>query len=322
MKLALYAFLICFALSFILFYLMIPLLRRIKAGQPILAYVKEHESKGGTPTMGGLMVFLPSSILCLLFTRNGALSLFSVSVTLSYMIVGFLDDYIKIKTRKNEGLKPYQKILFQLVVAVVGAFFAYRNGITFLHLPFFNQTVFLGIWIIPLFIVAFLSITNSVNLTDGLDGLAGMVGLVYLIVMGIVISVQAAGAVSRGELDSLTIFSFATAGGILAFLCFNFHPAKIFMGDTGSMALGGLIGCVSMFSGNCLYMLVLGIMFVLSSISVIVQVVWYKRTKRRVFRMAPLHHHLQMCGMKEGKIAFIYATVTLLFGVGLLVGIL
>ncbi|MBR2617210.1 MAG: phospho-N-acetylmuramoyl-pentapeptide-transferase, partial [Clostridia bacterium] len=150
---------------------------------------------------------------------------------------------------------------------------------------------------------------------------AGSVGVVYLVIVGIVISLQASSATSRGELDALTLFSFVVAGGLLAFLCFNFHPAKVFMGDTGSMALGGLIGCVSMFSGNCLYMLVLGIMFVLSSISVIVQVAWYKRTKRRIFKMAPLHHHLQICGMQEGKIAFLYATITLLVGVGLIVGI-
>ena len=321
MKFALYALFVCFALSFVLLYALIPLLRRLKAGQPILSYVKEHKSKGGTPTMGGLVIFLTASTVCLCFARGDSLALFSVSVTLSYMVVGFLDDYIKIKTGQNEGLKPYQKICFQIAVALVGSFFAFRNGLTFLHLPFSNRTLFLGWWVIPLFIIAFLSITNSVNLTDGLDGLAGMVGFVYLVIIGIVISVQATAAASRGELDALTILSFATAGGILAFLCFNFHPAKIFMGDTGSMALGGVIGCVSMFSGNCLYMLVLGIMFVLSSISVIVQVVWYKRTKRRIFRMAPLHHHLQMCGMQEGKIAFIYATVTLLFGVVLLAGI-
>ncbi len=318
MKYPLLALLISFCFSLATFLPAIPLLRRIKAGQPILSYVKAHEKKGGTPTMGGICIFIPAIAVAFLFARGETVFLFSAAVTLAYLIVGFLDDFLKIKYRHNEGLKPYQKILFQLIIAVIGALFAYRNGLDFIHLPFSRKTVFLGKWILPLFAVAFLSVTNSVNLTDGLDGLAGCVGFVYLIIMGMVISVQAAGAATRVGLDSLLLISFATAGALLAFLCFNFHPAQIFMGDTGSMALGGLIGCVSMFSGNCLYMLILGIMFVLSSISVIIQVAWYKRTKRRVFRMAPMHHHLQMCGMQEGKITFLYAAITLILGVALL----
>lgn len=324
MKLALTALLAGFFLCFIVVRCSIPLLKKLKAGQPILKYVKEHAKKNGTPTMGGLCFVLPSVLIATLFVRgSNKIFALSVAIGIAYLVVGFLDDFIKIKSKHNEGLKPYQKILFQIAIAIIGAVFSYQNGLDFLHIPYIKRTVFIGKWIIPLVSIIFLSVTNSVNLTDGLDGLAGMVSFVYFIGMGIILfmQMQSENLVNGHELQNLSVLTFSLAGGILGFLCFNFHKASLFMGDTGSMALGGLIASISVFSGNSLYIPLLGIMYVLSSISVIVQVAWFKVKKRRVFLMSPFHHHLQQKGHSEGKIAFSYAVVTFLFAISLIVSL-
>ena len=297
-----------FAASFASLLLILPLLKKLKAGQYILGYVKEHMSKSGTPTMGGL-AFVTAIIivgLCACGLNNGQVNL-TLTVTAGFTIVGFLDDFLKISRKENEGLKPYQKIIFQVAIATVAAVYCYINGITKVIVPFSDGfAVDLKWGIIPLVIFIFVATVNCVNLTDGLDGLAGGTSIAYLFIFGIMLAV-------RGE--SLSALCFAAVGALSAFLVFNTNKASIFMGDTGSLALGGFISCVSVFSGNSLYIPVLGIMFVVSGISVILQVIYYKRTRKRIFLMAPYHHHLQKSGYSESKIAYAYFTVTALVGI-------
>ncbi|MGN0805218.1 MAG: phospho-N-acetylmuramoyl-pentapeptide-transferase [Candidatus Coproplasma sp.] len=301
-----------FALSFLLTVCLMPLLKRLKAGQYILGYVKEHRQKSGTPTMGGLAFITATVIVAVIYYRFSDRTLNLTLITMvGFMFVGFLDDFLKIYHKHNEGLKPYQKILFQTAIAVISAVYCYLNGITKLNIPFgggFSVDISWGI--IPLVVFIFVACVNCVNLTDGLDGLAGGTSIAYLAVMGIITALS---GITSSKL------CFIGVGALSAFLVFNTNKASIFMGDTGSLALGGLIACVTVFSGNSLYMPLLGITFVFSGISVIVQVIYYKRTGKRVFLMAPLHHHFQMKGYTECKISYIYALVTAIVGCVLII---
>ncbi len=296
-----------FIASALLLMLILPLLKRLKAGQYILGYVKEHEKKSGTPTMGGLAFICAIIIVgfCMLGFGGGEANL-TLAVTAAFMVVGFLDDFLKIFHKENEGLKPYQKIIFQTAIATVAALFCWFNGKTFLNVPFIGKSVDIGWGIIPLVIFIFTATVNCVNLTDGLDGLAGGTSCAYLLILGIMLCMS---GVSYG------VLCFIGIGAVAAFLVFNTNKAAIFMGDTGSLALGGFISCLSVFSGNSLYIPLVGIMFVISGISVIVQVIYYKRTSKRVFLMAPIHHHFQMKGYTECKITYAYFALTCLVGI-------
>ncbi len=296
-----------FIASVLLLMLILPLLKRLKAGQYILGYVKEHEKKSGTPTMGGLAFICAIIIVgfCMLGFGGGEANL-TIAVTAAFMVVGFLDDFLKIFHKENEGLKPYQKIIFQTTIATVAALFCWFNGKTFLNVPFIGKSVDIGWGIIPLVIFIFTATVNCVNLTDGLDGLAGGTSCASLLILGIMLCMS---GVSYG------VLCFIGIGAVAAFLVFNTNKAAIFMGDTGSLALGGFISCLSVFSGNSLYIPLVGIMFVISGISVIVQVIYYKRTSKRVFLMAPIHHHFQMKGYTECKITYAYFALTCLVGI-------
>ena len=297
-----------FALCFVLTAVLLPLLKRLKAGQYILSYVKEHAYKGGTPTMGGLG-FVAAALACTFaFEGFGSNKTnFTLVITAGFAVVGFLDDYLKLRRRENEGLKPYQKIIFQLAIAAAAATYCYVNDITFLFIPFGGGIGWQAGWfIIPVAAFAFVATVNCVNLTDGLDGLAGGSSLACIASLGVIlVQTYAEGATA----------AFCMVGALAAFLLFNCNKASLFMGDTGSLALGGLIASLAVFSGNALYIPVLGIMFVVSGISVIVQVIYYKRTGRRVFLMAPVHHHFQMKGFSESKIAYAYFVITALVGI-------
>ncbi|MDE7379474.1 MAG: phospho-N-acetylmuramoyl-pentapeptide-transferase [Clostridia bacterium] len=307
MKIYFIAALAAFGIALLLTALLTPLLKRLKAGQYILGYVKEHKSKSGTPTMGGLAFISAVIIAAIIFYgfQDKTINLTLITVS-GFMLVGFLDDFLKIYRKENEGLKPYQKIIFQFSIAVIAAVYCYVNKITRLNLPFGGGFSFDISWgIIPLVLFVYLSSVNCVNLTDGLDGLAGGTSCAYLAVMGIILAASG---------STVSMLCFMGAGAVAAFLLFNVNKACVFMGDTGSLALGGLIACVTVFSGNTLYLPIIGITFVLSGISVIVQVIYYKRTGRRVFLMAPLHHHFQMKGYTECKISYAYALITAVIG--------
>lgn len=258
--------------------------------------------------MGGL-AFIAAIIavgLCILGVSDKNVNL-ALAVTGGFTVVGFLDDFLKIYRKENEGLKPYQKILFQVAIAAIASVYCYLNDIAYLNIPFGGGIkLYVGWGIIPLVIFIFIATVNCVNLTDGLDGLAGGTSSVYLFILGLILLKQG---------NNSAPICFISVGALAAFLIFNVNKASVFMGDTGSLALGGLISSISVLSGNSLFIPVLGIMFVISGISVIVQVIYYKRTKRRIFLMAPLHHHFQMKGYTECKIAYVYALITGFVGI-------
>ncbi len=291
--------------------------KKLKFGQNILSYVENHKSKQGTPTMGGV-IFVFSSIITslILIKQSFAVSLTAMAVFFAFGVLGFLDDYLKIKNHRNLGLRAYQKVIGQLGISLIVGLFVYFNGGIGdkVVIPFSNTSISLGWLVIPFIIFVFIGATNSVNLTDGLDGLAGGTSFIYLIGIATIVLLYAGGSPDI-EQKNLLIFIFAVVGGVLGFLVFNTHPASIFMGDTGSLALGSVVAISGCFTGLSLYIPIIGFLFVMSALSVIIQVLHYKRTKTRVFLMAPLHHHFEKKGMYETKIVAIYIIITILLSV-------
>lgn len=318
-----YVFLCSFAVGVIIAPPVIYLIKKLKARQTILTYVSQHKDKEGIPTMGGIIFLVPAVIFYFVFARGqNRLSFVALAVTLAYGLIGGLDDAIKVIFKRNLGLKAYQKIISQLVIAVLATVFAYKNGYvgSQIYIPIIKQYVETGWFYIPFTIIAYIATTNCVNLTDGLDGLAGSTVVLYLSVVFVIIagiyleSVDAGKTLYEQETYNLLVFVAALAGGIAAFLVFNSHKAKIFMGDTGSLALGGAVASVAVFIKNPLIIATIGIMFVMSGISVIIQVISFKLRKKRVFLMAPLHHHLEMKGLNESKIVSLYSVITVVAG--------
>lgn len=311
-------FLFTFFLTLLLGFFLVPALKKFKASQTILHYVKEHMGKQGIPTMGGI-IFILALIISYFFYSSGFDKYSSVALVImfSYGVVGFLDDYIKIRYKRNLGLKAYQKIIFQLLISVIASFFVYYNEITVLNIPFTDYTVDLNFWVVPLSMFVFLAVSNCVNLTDGIDGLAGGTSFIFLIVIALLIYVKAdllnlSGYILQSEqYKNLFNLSISGAGAMLGYLVFNSYPAKVIMGDTGSLALGGFIASIAIFSGYSLFIPVIGIMFVVSGVSVIAQVFSFQVFGKRVLLMAPYHHHLQQKGYHEAKITMLYMVVTL-----------
>ena len=306
-----------FAFSFAFLLALIPLLKKLGAGQYVLSYVKEHQSKGGTPTFGGL-AFIPAAVLAALLFATEKDRTFAVVLVIgvAYLLVGFLDDFLKKKRRDNLGLTAWQKIVFQAVIAVFAGVYCYHTGKTEVAIPFLWKKFDLGIGIIPLGAFVFLATVNGVNLTDGLDGLAAGVCAPFFLTLGLTVFLA-------GEAGALATVSFALTGALLAYLLFNGPKASVFMGDTGSLSLGGFAAALCLFSGNALLLPVVGLAFVVSVISVLLQVIYYKATGgKRIFKMAPLHHHFQESGFSESKISYAYSTGTLLLGLLTIVSIL
>ena len=248
MKTEIFILLLSGAVSAALCAVAIPLLKKMNARQYILGYVEEHKSKGGTPTMGGL-AFLLAAALCAIPLGLYADKLSAVALTfgLAYMGVGFLDDFLKFRFRRNLGLKAYQKIIFQIVIALIAGIFCYANGLTVLHIPFTRLSFDIGVWIIPLAAFAFVAATNCVNLTDGLDGLAASVSFWYFAALAPLIVL-----LSGREQMPLAYLSLVLCGVLAGYLLFNTNKASVFMGDTGSLGLGGFVSAISAFSGNLL----------------------------------------------------------------------
>lgn len=313
-------FLVGFGISLVFAPLIIFLMRRLKAGQNILHYVESHSGKQGTPTIGGFIFLIPLIFGYFLLSGDKFLTFLTLITTLCYALLGFLDDFLKIKLKHNEGLKAYQKFVGQFGIAVIIAVFVYTSGLvgSSIVLPFSLREINIGWGIIPFVIFVYLAITNAVNLTDGLDGLAGKTSVLYILCFSVFILLtldkMTPSSTILSEYDNLLIFSVLFAGGILAFVCFNSHPAKIFMGDTGSLAIGGFVASLACFTRFYLLMPIIGIVFVFSVVSVVLQVGYFKLTKKRIFKMAPLHHHFEKCGIKETKIVTIYSIITLVMG--------
>ncbi len=317
--------LISFIICLVLCLIGIPLLRKIKVGQPVLKYVEKHKDKNGTPTMGGIFFIFSVLIVFFIIKNNGKIALATLTVSSAFFVVGFLDDFLKVKSHDNQGLKAYQKIIFQLIISLFLGVYAYINGLDKLIIPYFNIIIDLDWIVVPFTVLVLIASTNAVNLTDGLDGLSASVTVCYLIFFSLILLLeekQLVILINSNEIEGLVFLLASFLGTLLAFLIFNVNKASVFMGDSGSLALGGFLGSISLLTFNALYLLVLGIMFVLSIISVIVQVVFYKKTKKRVFLMAPYHHHLQMKGLSESKISFIYSVITCIIGLTIVISYL
>ncbi|MDR3264253.1 MAG: phospho-N-acetylmuramoyl-pentapeptide-transferase [Clostridiales bacterium] len=320
---------IAFGAAMLISPFVIKIMTRIKVGQPILKYLGHHAAKGGTPTMGGFIFVVPAAAvtLCLGY---GKLSLMAVLTSAAYAVVGFLDDFIKVRSGKNEGLKPYQKLIGQTGIAAAVAFFAYNNHLIgdTVRIPFFQAEFGLGVFFLPFAVFMFLAVTNSVNLTDGLDGLAGGSGFVSLfifLIAGILYYFEASyyGMIElSGELFGLSVFAAAYAFSLLGFLWHNSAPAKIMMGDTGSLSLGGALCAIAVFMRNPLLIAAVCVVYIWSSISVIIQVAFFKLTRKRIFKMSPFHHHLELKGLSENKIAVFYTIITVIAGAVGIIGVI
>ncbi len=307
-------------LALLLSIIILPLLKILNAKQTILHYVERHEVKSGTPTMGGLIFIFSITIAYFLFSQNErSLSFYSLMISLCIGATGFLDDFIKIRLHKNEGLSPTQKIFSQIVLAGVVGFLGFKATLGVIYVPILETTLNLSYFSMLAYGIVFIACVNCVNLTDGLDGLATISTMVYMIFMGIVIyliSLYVGGLgqlVNFNELSNLLNLIIIIIGSLLGFIAVNCFPAKVFMGDTGSLFLGSLVACVGIFSGNVLYIAIFGLPFVVSGVSDILQVSYFKLTKgKRIFKMAPFHHHLELVGVHENRIVLSYALGTFL----------
>jgi len=322
MQKTLVLFLIAFFAAAVLAPIVLKVLRRLRAGQTILHYVDFHKSKSGTATMGGFIFILPLvAIVPFILGKDTPMSLIVVLASLGFAVLGFLDDFIKIRGGRNLGLRAYQKIIGQGGIALlVSIFYTMTNPEGRIFIPFANIFVDLGLWIAPLVFIGLIATTNSVNLTDGIDGLAGSVTFIYLAFISAIMLIFAR-LNQVPEVQTLVQIAAIAGGALLCFLLLNSNKASVFMGDTGSLYLGSLIALLSFFSFMGLFLIILGVMFVVSSASDILQVAYFKWTKRRtgvgkrIFLMAPFHHHLEKKGWAEAKIVALYSIVTILVGV-------
>lgn len=288
----------------------IPELHKLKFGQSIREEgPKSHQKKSGTPTMGGIMIILGITLGTLAAAPWTPEVLLAVFIMLGHFVLGFLDDYIKVVKKRNLGLKARQKLAGQILIAVVTMYVATQVlGIdTDIWIPGLDADVSLGVLYYPLVLFVLVGTSNAVNLTDGLDGLAA--GTV-----AIAASAFAVVSVLTGHGD-LSYFCVAMAAACLAFLRFNAHPAKVFMGDTGSLALGGALAAVGILTHTELLLVVIGFVFVCEALSVIIQVISFQTTGKRVFRMSPIHHHFELGGWSEWKVVTVFWCVGLLASV-------
>ncbi|MEH7387547.1 phospho-N-acetylmuramoyl-pentapeptide-transferase [Bacillus sp. JJ1521] len=309
-EVVIYSIAIGFIISVILSPIFIPFLRRLKFGQSIREEgPKSHQKKSGTPTMGGIIILVSIILTTIIVsTRLGELSVTTyllLFVTLGYGVLGFLDDFIKVVLKRNLGLTSRQKLFGQIIIAIIFYFvFKQNNFSTAISIPGTDFEFDLKILYVLLLIIWLVGFSNAVNLTDGLDGLvSGTAALAF--------GAFAVLAWNQAQYD-VAIFCVAVVGAVLGFLVFNANPAKVFMGDTGSLALGGAIATVAITLKLEVLLLLIGGVFVIETLSVIIQVISFKTTGRRVFRMSPLHHHYELVGWSEWRVVVTFWTVGLL----------
>ena len=290
-------------------YLLLPVLRALKAGQSIREIGPTwHNYKSGTPMMGGLM-FIFAAMICLVMNLPGMTDytvFYVLALALCFGFIGFLDDFTKVKYKRNLGLTSLQKALLQMAVSAVFLYVMYRTGSmnTHLYVPFFNVSFDLHP-IVYIFFAMFVMVgcVNAVNLTDGVDGLSSSVTLPVMVFF-----TAAAIALGKWELAQLPA---SLTGGLIAYLFYNWHPAKVFMGDTGSLFLGGIVCALAFALEMPLILILVGFVYICETLSVILQVSYFKATHgKRLFKMAPIHHHFEMCGWKEEKIVLTFAAIS------------
>lgn len=301
---------VAFTISVISGLIIIPALRRMRFGQSIREEgPKAHQKKAGTPTMGGL-IFITSIILSTLFLSYiydvmTTQTIVLLLIFVGFGVIGFLDDFIIVVQKKNLGLTSLQKLIGQIIVAVA-AFFLLKMGPfeTTVNLPFTNIQIELGILYVVFLVFWLVGFSNAVNITDGLDGLVSGLSSIAFAAFGIL-------ALTYG-LEDIAMFAFVVTGAMLGFLLFNKKPAKVFMGDTGSLALGGALAMISVLMKQEVMLLLIGIVFVIETLSVIIQVISFKLTGKRVFKMSPIHHHFELSGWSEWKIVIVFWGIAIL----------
>jgi phospho-N-acetylmuramoyl-pentapeptide-transferase len=302
-----------FLITVLLSPIFIPFLRRLKFGQSIREEgPKSHLVKTGTPTMGGIMILFSIIITTLVmtgkFSEPTVKTYLLILVTFGFGLLGFLDDFIKVVLKRNLGLTSKQKLLGQIIISVIFYLVYKQNGFpTVISIPGSSYSFDLG-WLFVFFIIFWLvGFSNAVNLTDGLDGLvSGTAAIAF--------GAYAVLAWNQSQIE-IAIFSVAVAGAVLGFLVFNAHPAKVFMGDTGSLALGGAIATIAILTKLELLLIIIGGVFVIETLSVILQVISFKTTGKRIFRMSPLHHHYELVGWSEWKVVVTFWSVGLIFAI-------
>ncbi len=310
-----------FILTAILGKIFIPILKKLKVGQSEREDgPRTHLKKKGTPTMGGIMIILSIVVftgISLIFFKDKetVMSLIGISLaTIGFGVVGFLDDFKKVVLKNTEGLNPKLKMLGLLIISSLYTLFLvkYLNISTDIYIPFIKVNLLLPLWIyIPFTIFVMLSTTNAVNLTDGVDGLAGSVSAIMITAISVM-------AIKLG-VPEVSIFGAIVVGSTIGFLIYNFHKAKVIMGDTGSLLLGGALSSMAIYLKLPLIILVVEIIPILETLSVIMQVLYFRKTGKRLFRMSPLHHHFELTGWRENKVVGIFSLVTL---IGSVIGIL
>lgn len=307
-----------FIITVVISFIIIPILKKLKVGQieredgP-----QSHLKKQGTPTMGGIIIIISIIIVCAFlffyYTKmrqeptiaKNILPLLFASI--GFGIIGFIDDFKKLVLKDTKGLKPSAKMIGLLIIAVAYALFLTNilNIGTDIYIPFVNKSITLPIWLyIPFAIFVMLATTNAINLTDGIDGLSSSVTtiiLTCLTVIGIIFNIK-----------EVTLFGSTLSGACLGFLLFNLYPAKVIMGDTGSLCLGGAVAAIALYLKMPLILLIIAIIPILETLSVMIQVAHFKRTGNRIFKMAPLHHHFELCGWKENKVVSVFCIITLI----------
>ncbi|MCD8045856.1 MAG: phospho-N-acetylmuramoyl-pentapeptide-transferase [Clostridiales bacterium] len=298
--------LIAFAVTAILGPILIPVLRRLKVGNTEREELTSHQKKTGTPTMGGIMILVAVVVTSLIYVRDYPKIIPILFVTVGFGIIGFLDDYLKVVLHRSDGLLARQKMLLEIVVTAVFAVYLVRSDVPMTMLIPFTGGKYLSLsWLaVPVMFLAVIGTVNGVNFTDGLDGLASSV----TVLVATFFSVVAVG--SSCGIEPITC---AVVGALLGFLLFNVYPASVFMGDTGSLALGGFVAATAYMMQMPIYILIAGLIYWVEIISVMIQVTYFKRTGgKRFFKMAPIHHHFELCGWSETKVVAVFSILTAL----------
>lgn len=287
---------------------MIPFLRRLKCGQTVRDDGPDtHLKKSGTPTMGGLLILSGVVVVSLYFLDSCPQIMPVLFMTLGFGLIGFIDDYIKVVCRRSLGLRAWQKLLLQLIVTglFAGYLLEYTDVSLAMEIPGIDDKwIDLGVWNIPILFFIVLGTVNGINLTDGLDGLAGSVTVIVAVFFAVT---------AIGRQNGVAPIACAVVGALLGFLLFNAHPAAVFMGDTGSLALGGFVAACGYLLEMPLYIAIVGLIYMVETATVIIQVAYFKLSGgKRLFKMAPLHHHFELCGWSETKVVALFTILTAL----------
>ena len=300
--------LVSFALSAIMGPVIIPVLRNLKMGQTEREEgVKEHLKKAGTPTMGGVIILLSILITSLFYIRSNPQIIPVLFVTIGFGLIGFLDDYLKVVMKRSDGLFPKQKMALQIIVTAIFAYYLVKvAGISLKMLVPFSGGRYLDLgWLaIPVLFFAVIGTVNGVNFTDGLDGLASSVTVLVATFFTVV---------AIGTKSGIEPVTGAVVGALLGFLLFNVYPASVFMGDTGSLALGGFVASAAYMLQMPLFIIIVGLIYLVEVLSVIIQVTYFKKTGgKRIFKMAQIHHHFELCGWSETRVVAVFSIITAL----------